>query len=100
MSFARATGVLFAASFLLSTVVSAQVNASAPSLPDLTASQIVERIARHAQRQGEHLKPYAALRHYQAEYKGFVTTIVGKMDVEASYDAGSGKSFRIVSQSG
>ena len=40
------------------------------------------------------------MRHYAVEYKGFAHTIDAKMDVEINYDAATGKSFRIVSQSG
>ena len=66
----------------------------------LTSAQIVQRIGQHNQAQIGELKNYKALRHYDVEYRGFSTTINAKMDVEVSYDAGTGKSFRIVSQSG
>lgn len=62
--------------------------------------EIVEQMQRHNQSQAKGLAGYKALRHYQVEYKGFSATIAAKMDVEVNYDAASGKSFRIVSQSG
>jgi outer membrane lipoprotein-sorting protein len=66
----------------------------------LTSAQIVEQMQRHNQTQTLELKSYKALRHYDAEYRGFSTRIEGKMDVEVNYDAATGKSFRIVSESG
>jgi len=66
----------------------------------LTSSQIVEQIQQHNKTRSEGLKQYKALRHYQVEYKGFSAKINAKMDVEVNYDAATGKSFRIVSQSG
>jgi hypothetical protein len=66
----------------------------------LTASEIVQQVQRHNQARLDELRQYKALRHYAVEYKGFSHTVDAKMDVEVSYDAASGKSFRIVSQSG
>src|ERR1700691_2308496 len=77
-----------------------------PESPDtgsataLSAAQIVERMQSRNQTRTEELKRYQALRHYQVEYKGFSATIAAKMDVEVNFDASSGKSFRIVSESG
>jgi hypothetical protein len=66
----------------------------------LSEEQIVERIQKHDQSQKEILRSYQALRHYAIEYRGFSKTLTAKMDVEINYDASSGKSFRIVSESG
>ena len=49
--------------------------------------------------QREGLKHYRAMRQYHVEYQG-ITTIEASMEVEFDFDATSGKSFRIVSQSG
>jgi hypothetical protein len=65
-----------------------------------SANEIVEQMQRHDQAQTQELKHYKALRHYQVEYRGFSATVTAKMDVEVNYDAATGKSFRIVSQSG
>ncbi len=67
---------------------------------DLTPAQIVARMEQHNQSQTGALKHYQALRHYGVEYRGFAGRLAAKMEVEVSYDAASGKSFRIVSQSG
>jgi len=68
--------------------------------PILTSGQIVEQIQQHNKARSEVLKQYKALRHYQVEYRGFSAKIGAKMDVEVNYDAATGKSFRIISQSG
>jgi hypothetical protein len=54
----------------------------------------------HNQARTDGLKHYKALRHYQVEYRGFSTTLGAKMDVEVNYDAATGKTFQIVSESG
>src|SRR5579863_8248239 len=70
------------------------------SLPEtLTAPAIVEQMLRHNRIQGEQLKHYEELRHYQVQYKGFSANLVGKIDVSVTFDAATGKRFRIVSQS-
>ena len=53
----------------------------------------------HDQIQREGLKHYRAVRQYQVEYRG-LATIEAEMEVEVDFDATSGKSFRILSQSG
>jgi hypothetical protein len=73
---------------------------NSPSSAPLSLVQIVDRMQRHDQSQTEMLRSYQALRHYVIEYRGFSKTLTARMDVEVSYDASSGKSFRIVSQSG
>ncbi len=65
----------------------------------LNAVQIVEQMGRHNEARSEELKRYHSLRHYAVEYKG-ITTIDAGMDVEVRFDAASGKTFKIVSQSG
>jgi hypothetical protein len=55
---------------------------------------------RHNLDQSNQLKHYDSLRHYQVEYQGFPANAAANMDVEVEYDASSGKSFRIVSESG
>ena len=67
---------------------------------NLTVGQIVQQVERHNKARLNALRQFKALRHYAVEYKGFAHTVDAKMDVEVSYDAATGKSFRIVSQSG
>lgn len=75
-------------------------NASAPDLASPPLAQILESMERHDRSQAEELKHYQAVRHYQVEYRGLGTSVAAKMEVEVNFDASSGKSFRIVSQSG
>jgi hypothetical protein len=78
---------------------SAQIHANT-SPASLSEEQIVDRMQKHDQAQTEMLGSYKALRHYAIEYRGFFKTLAAKMDVEINYDASSGKSFRILSESG
>jgi len=55
---------------------------------------------RHNQQRTQQLLRYHAVRHYQAEYQGFATKLEGALEVEVNYNAASGKSFRILSESG
>jgi hypothetical protein len=70
------------------------------SPPALTAAQIVDEMQRHNQARKDGLKRLQSIRQYQVEYRGFSTVIAASMEVEYSYDAALGKSFRIVKQSG
>lgn len=72
----------------------------ASTQPALTSSQIVEQMVLHNQARAEGLKHYQSVRHYNVEYKGFAAKIAASLVVEADYDASTGKTFHIVSQSG
>jgi hypothetical protein len=75
-------------------------NGKASLVAPLSSSQIVANLERRNLKQAEVLESYKDLRHYEVVYRGFFKTITAKMDVEFSYDAASGKSYRIVAQSG
>lgn len=75
-------------------------NAAMATTPTLDTAQVVASIARHDLNQAETLKRYHAVRHYSVIYRGFGRTITADMDAEMDYDAISGKSFRIVSETG
>jgi len=100
MFFPRHGGAFLAVVLALCTAVSSPANAIAQSPATLSVTEIVEQMQRHTESQAEALKQYRAVRHYQANYHGYATTIEGKMEVEVTFDAASGKSFRVVSQSG
>jgi hypothetical protein len=55
---------------------------------------------RHNLARAEGLKHYQSVRHYEVQYKGYSARLDAKLVVEATYDAATGKTFRIVSQSG
>jgi hypothetical protein len=88
--------VVFAFAAGLATAENAQPNVAAT----LNSTEIVEQIQRHAQDRAAGLKQYKALRHYDVEYRGFATKLAARMDVEVNFDASTGKSFRILSESG
>jgi len=88
-----------AADAVLTCIGIAQSPASSSFL-SLSEEQIVDRMQMHDQAQTEELGSYQALRHYALEYRGFFKTLSARMDVEVNYDASSGKSFQIVSESG
>jgi hypothetical protein len=71
---------------------------AAPTAPN--TAQIVQAIGRHDKTQGKALEHYHAVRHYSVQYHGFFKHITAAMDVELDYDATSGKTFHIISQSG
>jgi hypothetical protein len=75
-------------------------DAHTPSAPALTAAQVVDQMQRHNQARNEKLKYLKSTRHYKVEYKGFAADLAAQMEVEYTYDATSGKSFRIASESG
>ena len=72
----------------------------ASTRPALTSSQIVDQMVLHNRARAEGLRHYQSLRHYNVEYKGFAAKIAASLVVEADYDAATGKTFHIVSQSG
>jgi hypothetical protein len=100
MFFPQCRGLLLATVFLAITARTWPEDAAAVSAPVLSSAQIVEQMRLHDQARTSELKHYQALRHYQVEYRGFSAIVAASMAVEVSYDAGSGKSFQIVSQSG
>ena len=100
MPFGQIRGVSFVACLLLvASALRGETPNSAPP-PSLTEPAIMEQMQRHNRIQSEDLKHYEELRHYEVRYKGFSANLVGQMDVSVVFDAATGKSFRIVSQTG
>jgi hypothetical protein len=62
-------------------------------------AQILALMGHHDQIQRDGLKHYKAVRQYKVEYRG-LGTLEAQMQVEVDFDSTSGKSFRIMSQSG
>jgi hypothetical protein len=73
--------------------------ASTPTPASLPLARILALMEHHNQIQREGLKHYRAVRQYHVEYQG-ITTIEASAEAEFAFDATSGKSFRVVSQSG
>lgn len=65
----------------------------------LNEAQVVAGIQNRNRIQNESLLRYSALRTYSVVYHG-MGTLSARMQVEVTYDAERGKSFRIISQSG
>ena len=86
---------------LASTTAFAQApNPAAPADSKLTVAQIVAQMEGHNLARASSLKHFHSVRHYAVEYRGFSAKVAAQMEVTADYDAGSGKTFHIVSQSG
>ncbi len=100
MSFHRGRNLALAILFVFMTIGICPENTPTPSPSALTAAQIVVKMQRHNQARTEKLKHLTSIRRYKVEYKGFSADLVAQMEVEYTYDAASGKSFRIVTQSG
>jgi len=66
----------------------------------LNSAQIVAEMQIRNQMRSRELRDYQSLRHYVVEYHGYGAKISARMAVEVTYNSASGKSFRIVSQSG
>src|ERR1017187_1092665 len=74
-------------------------NANSNAPMTMTSTQVVEQMQLHNQTRMDGLRRYKELRHYQVEYRG-LTTLVAQLEVEVTFDTSTGKTFRIVSQSG
>lgn len=90
------TAVLFI--FIAAPGARARDGNSAPA-SSLSEAQIVAGIQNRNRIQNQSLVRYRALRTYSVIYHG-MGTVSARMQVEVTYDAERGKSFRIVSQSG
>jgi hypothetical protein len=100
MFFPWRKGALLAIIFLVAARGIWPQSAQTASPAPLTAAQIVDEMQRRNQARTEALKGLQSIRHYQAEYHGFSAVIAARMEVEYRFDAATGKSFRIVTQSG
>ena len=98
MSLGQVKGFFYAIVLVAAALPPAASQSPAP--PGLSLPQILDKMERHNQHQAQRLKRYKAVRHYEAEYRGYGSNIMGKMEVEVTFDASSGKSFQILSQSG
>lgn len=96
-SAARKLALLAAVFFTASAATGRGESALSPAA--LSLAQIVAGIQAHNRAQAENLKHYESLRAYAVQYHG-LGRASATMQVEVSYDAGRGKSFRIISQTG
>jgi len=99
MSFHLGRGFILALALAAEAAAAAPQTTGVPPLPVLTADQIADQMQRYSRERSEKLKHLKSTRHYSVEYKG-LADLKAQMEVEYTYDAASGKSFRILSQSG
>jgi hypothetical protein len=100
MFFPKCKGLFWAIALVCSATRVLPENPGAGSPGAVSSAEIVDQMQRHNQARTDDLKRYKTLRHYNVEYRGFSRTIKAGMDVEVSYESATGKSFRVVSQSG
>jgi len=87
--------------FLLMAPVAVLSQTNSPRAPaSVTTAEIVRQLVEHNQNRAERLGSYSSERHYHLEYRGFPHAAEASMDVEATCDGPSSRSFHIVSQSG
>ena len=96
MDIHRIRSLLLAVAFIFTVwnVCAAQTDAP------LTAAQIVDQLQFRNQARADQLLRWKSTRVYETEYRGYRKDIVARMEIEFSFDASAGKSFRIVNQSG
>jgi hypothetical protein len=93
---------LFDVAALLLTTRSISVAQSArdtAGTPD-TASKIIQRMVQRNELRAEHLKYFTSVRHYHVEFHGLGQSKTADMHVQATFTAGSGKSFQVIDESG
>ena len=71
-----------------------------PSLPVLSADQVVQQLMEKNQERAAALQHYIGKRSYRLEYHGFPASADATMEVEVNFDAPASKHFTIVSATG
>jgi hypothetical protein len=74
--------------------------ASAGDAASVTTTEIVQQLVEHNQDRALRLPHYTSERHYHLEYHGLPHAAEASMDVEATGDGASSRSFRVLSESG
>lgn len=92
-------GIILTAVLSIAAPAAQARDGSPVSAPSLSEAQIVAGMQNRDRFQNQNLMRYSALRTYSVVYHG-MGTMKARMQVEVTYDAAQGKSFRIVSQSG
>jgi hypothetical protein len=92
---------LIAAAVAFSAVgTSAQVPPAIAAEPQLTLSQVVEKLVQRNAERAKALESYRGKRIYKIDYKGFPSALRAEMTVEMTYTAPARKDFKILSESG
>jgi hypothetical protein len=85
---------------LLPNGASAQAPARIPAEPQLTLSQVVEKLVQKNAERAKALESYRGRRIYELDYRGFPTALRAEMTVDMTYNAPARKEFKILSESG
>lgn len=80
--------------------VSAQARPETMPAPQLTLSQVVEKLVQQNAERAKALERYRGKRVYQLDYQGFPKQLRAEMVVEMTYTAPAHKEFKILSESG
>ena len=92
---------LIAAAFALFPIgTSAQGPPAIAADPQLTLSQVVEKLIQKNAERAKALESYRGKRTYKIDYKGFPSALRGEMIVEMTFVAPAKKDFKILSESG
>lgn len=79
---------------------SAQAAAAGQSGAALSTDEIVQKLTQRNEERAQRLTSLRCHRSYRVEYRGFPHGAEASMEVDATYNAPSSKSFTVVSQSG
>jgi hypothetical protein len=89
--------VLVVTASAVSAVAQSTIDAAAMPVP---APAIVEHMVEQNAIRAQRLKYFTSRRHYHIEFHGLGRLVSADMHVQATYVAGSGKSFQVVDESG
>jgi len=79
---------------------STQAPAGIPAEPQLTLSQVVEKLVQKNAERAKALESYRGTRSYELDYRGFPTALRAEITVDISYNAPDRKEFKVLSESG
>lgn len=74
-------------------------DAAVAALP-VPASEVIQRMVQENELRAEHLKFFTSQRHYHVEFRGLGRSLTADMHAQVTYNAGSGKTFQVLDQSG
>jgi hypothetical protein len=92
--------LLFTVALLWSIRTVAQSPSVISAQPQLTLSEVVEKLVEKNAERAKALEDYRGKRIYRLEYTGFPAALRAEMIVEVSYNAPASKDFTILSESG
>jgi hypothetical protein len=88
---------------LLLTVFSVSTAGQSPTIAPVqpvSAPEIIRRMVEQNEIRAEHLKYFTSRRHYHVDFHGLGRSASADMHVQATYTAGTGKTFQVIDESG